>query len=246
MKRQSLGQHYLSDQAVVERMVAEAALEGTERAVEIGTGKGALTPLLARRCGRLDAYEVDPENYRATLAAGLGANAFVHLVDAFGERPEFDVLVSSLPYSRSQDFVEWISQRRYRRGVVLLQEDFVRKLLAPPGSRDYRGVSAISQVSMEVREVCRVGRSSFSPPPRVSSLLVAIRPTRTLTAAEVGRVKRLFSLRRREVRSALASAGMVGAGPYGRRRVYSLTPDEVYGLCRDGAGALSTGGPGGA
>ncbi len=215
-------------------MVAAAELDGSESVLEIGTGRGVLTEMLAGACSSLLGYEVDPANYRETLARVKGRNVSVRLADAFKERPRFDVLVASLPYSRSLDFVEWISQVEYLRGVVLLQEDFVRKVLSPPGSRDYRAVSAICQVSSTIRVLERVGRSAFRPQPRVSSVIVSVKPKVRLTRAQVLSVKRLFSLRRREVSSALALLGFPDRRGYGRLRVMSLSPQEVFEICSGG------------
>jgi 16S rRNA (adenine1518-N6/adenine1519-N6)-dimethyltransferase len=185
----------------------------------------------------LEGYEVDGENLAATLENLGTAGAVVHLGDAFKEAPHFDVLVSSLPYSRSVTFVEWISQLEYDRALVLLQEDFVNKVLAAPGMREYRAVSAIAQVSSEFRVLKRVNRESFSPPPKVGSFLVRVKPRRRMTAAEISRVKRLFSLRRREVVSAVTELGMVRPKTdFGKRRVYSLTPEEVLEICNQEMG----------
>jgi len=233
MKRRRLGQHYLVDHGVVRNMIEAACILPTESVVEIGTGKGVLTEELVGLCARFDGYEVDGDNYRETLSRVHGGNASIHLADAFDEEPVFDVLVSSLPYSRSEDFVEWISQTEYDRAVVLLQEDFVRKVLSPPGSRNYRAVSAILQISSEVKEICRVGQGAFQPPPRVCSLLVVIRPKRKLSEEEVSNVKRLFSLRRRKVSSVLAKFAFPGHDKeFTERRVYTLAPEEVYEICR--------------
>jgi 16S rRNA (adenine1518-N6/adenine1519-N6)-dimethyltransferase len=231
MRRHSFGQHYLINPEVIQLMISTAKLDGCEAVLEIGTGKGILTEKLVGLCSRLDGYEVDPENYRETLARLGERSAFIHLADVFNERPRFDVLVSSLPYSRSLDFIEWISQANYDRAVVLLQEDFVRKVLSPPGSRNYRAVSAIAQISSEIRVVQRVGRSAFRPPPKVNSALVVIEPKVKLSKWQVLGIKRLFSLRRKEVASALALLGLTGGQRNSeRRRVYSLTPAEVYGI----------------
>jgi 16S rRNA (adenine1518-N6/adenine1519-N6)-dimethyltransferase len=200
--------------------------------MEVGTGRGVLTRELARLGAGLEAYEVDRENLAATLEELGTARAVIHLGDAFKEAPRFDVLVSSLPYSRSATFVEWISQLEYDRAVVLLQEDFVNKILAAPGMRNYRAISAIAQVSSEVRVLMRVGRGSFSPPPKVNSLLVSMKPKRRMTGAEISRIKRLFSLRRREIVSAMTKLGMARPKTdYSKRRVYSLTPEEIVEIC---------------
>ncbi len=232
MKRRRLGQHYLADPEVVRRIVASASIGPSDRVLEIGTGKGALTRELAGRGRSFVGYEVDRRNFDETMEMLKGTDAEIHLADAFAQDPVFDVLVSSLPYSESASFVEWLSAREFGRAVVVLQEDFVRKILAPPGDRDYRGVSALVQVAFDVRVLERVDRRSFSPQPRVNSVVVSFAPRRRLSKAEVADVMKLFSLRRRQVDSALSELGMHGAGKYGRRRVYSLRPEEVYELCR--------------
>ncbi len=232
MSRQKLGQHYLTDQRVVEKILACANIQPDEWLLEIGTGRGVLTKELVHLGAGLEGYEVDRVNLAATLEELGTARAVLHLGDAFKETPRFDVLVSSLPYSRSTTFVEWISQVEYDRAVVLLQEDFVNKILATPGARDYRTISVVLQISSEVKVLMRVGRESFSPPPKVSSLVVSVKPKRRMTSAEISRVKRLFSLRRREVAAAMTKLGMARPKTsYGKRRVYSLTPEEVLEIC---------------
>ena len=230
MKRRRLGQHYLTDPEAVRRFIAAAKVGPSERVLEIGTGKGVLTKELARLGSSLEWFEVDRENFAATSKAMEGLRTVGHLSDAFDAEPRFDVLVASLPYSRSAAFVEWLGGLDYDRAVVLLQKDFVQKVITPPGSRDYRAVSVLAQLSSEVEVLGSVLRRSFSPPPRVDSQLVRFRPRVRLEAEEVTAIKRLFSLRRREVRSALAELGMEGHARE-RRRVYSLTPPEVHELC---------------
>ncbi len=241
MSRRSLGQHYLRDRRIIDKIVASANVQPGERILEIGTGRGVLTKELVHLGASLEAYEVDRENLAATLEELGAARAAVHLGDVFKEAPRFDVLVSSLPYSRSATFVEWISQLEYGRAVVLLQEDFVNKIIATVGTRDYRAISVIAQVSSEVKVLMRVGRESFSPHPRVSSLLVSVKPKRRMTGAEISRVKHLFSLRRREVVSAIAKLGMTRPRTdYDKRRVYSLTPEEVLEICSQVDGSAGT------
>lgn len=230
MKRRSLGQHYLIDSSVVRRLVSLAGLTDGERVLEIGTGKGVLTKELAKEASWLEGYEVDEENLRTTRTTVGNAKVKLHLADAFQERPSFDVLVASLPYSRSSAFVEWISQLRFDRAVVLLQEDFAKKVMARPGQRDYRAVSVIAQVSSYIRQVGRVPRSSFSPQPKVNSVMVTLRPRRRLTLQEIGAVKRLFALRRRQVGAVLTKLG--GTPPEGlaKKRVFTLSPDQALEL----------------
>jgi 16S rRNA (adenine1518-N6/adenine1519-N6)-dimethyltransferase len=232
MKRRRLGQHYLVDDRIVDKMLAHAGVKPFERVLEIGTGRGALTKRLADMGAKLLAYEIDNENYRLTkLALGVRKNVDLRNGDAFAQRDSFDVLVSSLPYSESSKFVVWLCGIEFDRAVVLLQDDFVRKLTAQPGTKDYRAISVIAQISSRIIVVSSVGRDAFVPRPRVASAIVEFRPLIRISPAEVLKVKRLFSLRRRLVRGVIKGPGTVPGGKFGSRRIVSLTPEEVHLLC---------------
>jgi 16S rRNA (adenine1518-N6/adenine1519-N6)-dimethyltransferase len=219
-------------------MIDLAAIRHAERVLEIGTGRGALTRELVGLTAKLEGYEIDKESYEGLLRELRGASLVLHNEDAFKSSPEFDVLLSSLPYSESSAFVEWLSRRRYDRAVVLLQKDFARKITAPPGSPAYRAVSVISQASAHVEIVSDVSRRSFDPPPRVNSCLVTMRWRRSLTQEEAAMVKTIFSQKRRTVRAALKSLGLVAppSAPasseheYLQCRVNSLRPESVIAM----------------
>ena len=230
-KRRRLGQHYLIDPAVTETMVRLAAISQDDRVLEIGTGKGALTSMLAGSSRHVEAFELDGDNYLATQRLRLDG-VLLHLGDAFSEPREFDILVSSLPYSESSNFVEWLGRHRYERAVVLLQRDFVDKLLAAPGDESYRAISVISQMSSEVRLELEVARESFYPPPRVSSVVVVIRPRRVIAKEQVGLVKLLFSQRRRKLVGALKQLGLKAPMEPSHldRRVQDISPEGFLDL----------------
>ena len=218
-------------------MVDLAAIRPGERVLEIGTGRGALTRELARLASRFEGYEVDRECYEG-LRSELGPSLKLHNEDVFRSSPEFDVLLSSLPYSESSRFVEWLSRGRYDRAVVMLQRDFALKITAPPSSAEYRAVSVISQASAQVEMVSDVSRLAFDPPPRVNSCIVTMKWRRTLSPVEVAMIKRIFSQKRRTVRAALKSLGLEAPASAPaptaslplQCRVNSLRPDSVLAM----------------
>lgn len=242
MKRQRLGQHYLTDTGALRKLVAAAGLKGNEVVLEIGTGRGVLTRELSKLCARLEAFEIDQVNFEKTRALVTSANVTLHLADAFESNPLFDVLVSSLPYSRSADFVEWLGQLRYDRAVVLLQEDFVKKISSPPGTRDYRAISVISQLSARIKIGDLVGSWSFTPQPKINSRIVTFTPRVRLTEGQIHFIKRLFALRRRTLNSALGELEI--KLPSGFRdphlRVHQLSPSEVFSLVTFAEGGRAT------
>jgi len=219
-------------------MVKLAAIRRDERVLEIGTGRGALTKELVGVTANLEGYEIDRESYEGLKRELGGARLVLHNEDAFKSSPGFDVLLSSLPYSESSHFVEWLARRRYNRAVVLLQRDFALKITSPPGGPAYRAVSVISQASAQVEMVSDVSRSSFDPPPRVNSSLVTMRWRRTLSAEQTAMIKTIFSQKRRTVRAALKNLGLAtppsAAEPAAslplQCRVNSLRPDSVLAM----------------
>jgi 16S rRNA (adenine1518-N6/adenine1519-N6)-dimethyltransferase len=221
-------------------MIELAEVRPGEKVLEIGTGRGALTRELVRIAPDLEGYELDRENYDVLKHELPGVS--LHNEDAFKASPRFDVLLSSLPYSESSNFVEWLARREYDRAVLLLQRDFAEKLTAAPGSPSYRAISVISQASSKTEIVSGVPRDSFDPPPRVNSCIVTMRFVRTLTDREISMVKKIFSQRRRTVKAALKSLGLEAppSAPEDRNellqcRVGSLRPDSILAM----AGVLS-------
>jgi len=233
-KRRALGQHYLVDPSIVQLMIETAGIEQDERVLEIGTGRGVLTERLCELSNHVEAFELDDDNYLATKRrAKEGLD--LHLGDAFSARPTFDVLVSSIPYSESSSFVEWLSQRKYNRAIVILQKEFVEKLMSEPHKKSYRAISVVFQMSSSIRVAGDVDRGSFAPPPRVSSVLVVIEPTETLTPLEIRSVKLLFSQKKKKLGVALKQLGFgddkVTAEELSRR-VWDLSALEIRDLLR--------------
>lgn len=201
-RRKSLGQHYLTDMSLVKMMVDHAGIEKGKRVLEIGTGRGVVTRELCNIASTVEGYELDGENFRITERLHLD-RLELHKEDAFSGPRDFEILVSSLPYSESSNFVEWLAKLNYERSVVLLQTDFAEKLLAAPGDERYRAMSVISQISSNVEIIRRVSKESFDPPPKVSSVLVVITPKRVLSAEQIHLIKILFSQKRKKLSSAL-------------------------------------------
>jgi 16S rRNA (adenine1518-N6/adenine1519-N6)-dimethyltransferase len=232
MRRRRLGQHYLVSADSVKLILNTANIQNNERVLEIGTGEGALTVELARIADELEAYEIDRENYRITKDL-VGSKVALKFGDAFLARPKFDVLVSSLPYSESSTFVEWLSMSKYDRAVVVLQEDFAKKITAKPGTPEYRAVSVLAQISSNVTLRDRLSKEAFDPPPMVASRIAVFEYKRRLTMDEVTSIKKIFGLRRRELGGVLRTLGLQSSGSYdSSRRVVSFTPDEVYRIIR--------------
>ncbi len=251
MKRyRLLGQHTLVDLDVVEDMVEAAGLNGVEVVYEIGTGSGVLTERLCSLAGSVVSCEVDEALYRVALSRLDKKNLRLVRGDGFDMDVKFDVFVSSLPYYCSTRFVRWLLNKKFKRAVVLLQKEFVEKMLAEVGGRCYKAVSVLARYSFNITPIRDVPPDAFTPKPKVQSTLVLItpKPNRSLSKEVVQTVYKLFTLRRKKVLTALkmltknAEVCTLPLQPaLLTKRVASLTPKEVVELAKmlvDHFGAL--------
>jgi 16S rRNA (adenine1518-N6/adenine1519-N6)-dimethyltransferase len=235
VRTKALGQHLLRSGEIADRIVSEAQISVTDLVLEIGTGLGILTRRLAEKADRVRTYEIDPEMCKKAerLLLDLG-NVELLCKDAFLENPEFDVCVTSLPYSESLRFVKWISSRKgFKRIVAIVQKEFADKLSSPPGVESYRAVSVLVQHTFDLEKLGEIQRDEFSPIPRVSSELIRLTPKDSepfFNQERLVLLNRLFSYRRKTLSAALRK---IRKGipieidfPFLNKRVEQLSPLE--------------------
>jgi len=216
--RRRFGQHFLHDRQTITRIVAAVDPRPHEVLVEIGPGGGALTEPLLERAGRLHVVEIDRD-----LAASLQRRFAdhrrlqIHTGDALHLelRPlAIDAgrlrLVGNLPYNISTPLlfhllaqIDCIADLTF-----MLQYEVAQRLAAQPGSRDYGRLTVMVRYHCQVDLLLRVPAAAFSPPPKVESALVRMRPRSARPGAEAPTLARVvaaaFGQRRKTLRNALA------------------------------------------
>lgn len=176
-RRPRLGQHFLTDPRVLQRIVAHAQLRGDETVLEIGPGRGTLTRFLAAGAGRVIAVEKDPELVDDLYDAGLPANVEVVLGDALKlELPRFDKCVSNLPYGISSDITFRLLEQPFELAILMYQREFAERLAARVGSEDYGRLTVNASVKATIETLETVPRHAFAPPPKVTSVVVRVVP----------------------------------------------------------------------
>lgn len=209
MRRPRLGQHFLTDGRVLERIVGHAGLDGTETVLEIGPGRGHLTRLLATQAQRVVCIERDPELVDDLLDAGLPDNVDVVLGDALKvDFPAFDKCVSNLPYGISSDITFRLLEEDFDLAVLMYQREFAERLAAKVGTDEYGRLTVNAFVKCEVQTVETVPASAFVPPPRVSSVVVKLtprdKPPFKVAPAFPEVVRAAFQHRRKTLRNAMS------------------------------------------
>lgn len=183
----SLGQHFLSDYGVVNRIVAAAAIESDDVVIEVGPGLGVLTERLAETAGRLIAVEIDAklaQRLRETFAAN--PNVTVVERDVLSIAPEALLseaglpehapysVVGNLPYNAGVAILRHFLEAEHApRGIVaMLQREVADSMAGGPGRMSLLGVSV--QVYAKVRKLFNVPPRAFYPPPRVTSSVIRL------------------------------------------------------------------------
>jgi 16S rRNA (adenine1518-N6/adenine1519-N6)-dimethyltransferase len=243
-RTRALGQHFLRDRAVVDRILELVGPTARDLVVEIGPGRGALTEALAARAGRLLALEID-----AALAAALrerfaGAGSVeIRQADA----RQFDyaglralvpdpagrvLIVGNLPYSVGKPILAALVESRgaIDEMALMLQKEVAERVAAAPGSKTYGALSVLTQVAAAARLAFSVPPGAFSPPPQVDSAVLYLRMHREppVPVADPARfaavVRAAFSQRRKSLANALA-AGLAVSAESARRQAESAGID---------------------
>lgn len=183
--KKSLGQHFLRDRGVLEKILHAADLSPEDRVLEIGAGDATLTLPLSRACGRLIALETDHRRM-TRLHEMFPAGGSVEILDA--DILQFDLgtlaaqaplkCVSNLPYNIATAVLERLLVRRgmFTLHVLMFQKEVGRRLVAGPGDAAYGSLSLATQYRAEAALVCTAPRGAFSPPPAVESAVVRLVP----------------------------------------------------------------------
>jgi 16S rRNA (adenine1518-N6/adenine1519-N6)-dimethyltransferase len=260
----TLGQNFVHDPNTVRRIVAAAALDPADIAIEVGPGLGSLTLALLPAVARLYAVEIDP-GLAAALPETVAERAPDHLdrlrvieadalriaADAFTEAPT--ALVANLPYNVAVPVVLHLlaTLPSLRHGLVMVQKEVADRLTAGPGGKVYGVPSVKLAWYASARQAGKVPPSVFWPVPNVDSGLVAF--TRREPPAGVARadvfavVDAAFAQRRKTLRAALAGwagspdrAGEVltraGIDPRARGEQLTVTQFAAIATHRPGAG----------
>jgi 16S rRNA (adenine1518-N6/adenine1519-N6)-dimethyltransferase len=219
--KKRFGQNFLRDRSVVDRILGAADLQKTDQVLEIGPGLGVLTDRMLPLVDHLHVMEVDRDLIEG-LHARQAANMTVHVGDAL--RMDWDQvlgagpvkLVANLPYNiSSQVLFKLLDHRQlFTRAVLMFQKEVGDRICSPPGNRDYGILSVFCRLWFDVRQVVTVPPGAFSPPPKVTSVVLAFEPLaqpRVPVADEAffrRVVKGAFAQRRKTLRNTLLAAGL--------------------------------------
>lgn len=249
----ALGQNFLLDEQLLDRIARIPGSLETGRAYEVGPGPGGLTRALLRAGATVVAVERD----RRCLPA------LAELQEAFGGRltiVEADALevdepsiagagahvVANLPYNIGTAlFVRWLGGECWPPWwaslTLMFQKEVAERIVARPDTPAYGRLAILAQWRSEARLAMKVHRSAFVPPPKVMSAVVHILPKAApegvsaailekLTAAAFGQRRKMLRRSVQAIAGALDALEMLGIDP--ERRAETLSVNEFVAIAR--------------
>lgn len=212
--KKSLGQHFLTDEAVVRRIMDAIDEDRFTQVLEVGPGGGALTRhLLNRESVDFKAVELDEDKIRwleqhlPAISGKLIRGDFLQIPPPFNTPFQ---LVGNFPYNISTQILFTVLDWRDLVPVVvgMFQKEVAERVASREGSRVYGVLSILVQAFYQVEYLFDVGPACFTPPPKVESAVIRLRRrTDVLSvkseAAFVRLVKTAFNQRRKMLRNAV-------------------------------------------
>jgi 16S rRNA (adenine1518-N6/adenine1519-N6)-dimethyltransferase len=231
--RKSLGQNFLVDANIINKILQESALTRDDLVLEIGPGLGALTGEAAQKAGRVVAVEID-RGLLPVLAETLAGAGNVEVIEGDALKTDFDrlaaeqtggvfgrdakpyKLLGNLPYYITSPLLMHLLLNRFNfsQAIVMVQLEVAERLDAVPGNKQYGSLSVAVQYFTETKLLFKVPRTVFFPTPEVDSAVLRL-TRRSRPAVEVEDEKTFFKVvraafgqRRKTLLNSLVGAGL--------------------------------------
>jgi 16S rRNA (adenine1518-N6/adenine1519-N6)-dimethyltransferase len=208
--KKRFGQSFLIDNDLLQKLPFYASVSDSDVVLEIGAGLGFLTRLLAQKCRKVVAVEIDSKLVKI-LKEHLHDLRNIELIEGDVLKvsiPPFNKVVSTPPYSISSPLLFWLLERNFDCAVLAFQKEFAERLNASVGSKEYSRLTVSMYYRADVELLDYVPKELFYPPPDVDSTVVRLKPRKPPfsvvdKALFFGLVQTLFTQRNRKVRKSV-------------------------------------------
>ncbi len=255
-----LGQNFLSNPGTAKMIAKKIGISNDTRVLEIGSGLGALTIPIAQIASHVTAIEkdsrlipllqqeIDSENLKNV--AVVNKDIFKVNIKEMAKNKKL-VVIGNLPYNISSQILFKLVEERscIEKAFLMFQKELAKRIIAPPGGRDYSRLSAVAQYAADVSFVAQLGPSSFFPKPDVDSTILKFNFFETKEFNQEQEkvlfsvIKSGFSKRRKTLKNSMTGGelefkkefvvhALELAGIDPQRRAETLTVEEFKSLAR--------------
>lgn len=224
----SLGQNFLIDENVLEKIISGANIDKSTNVIEIGPGFGTLTQRLCLNAKKVVAIEIDKtaipilennlcdfDNIKIINDDVLKCDLKKIIEDEFGGGRV--TIAANLPYYITTPIIMHILESRIdaKNLCIMIQKEVAERIAAKEGTKDYGALSVAVNYYAIPRMICTVPPSSFIPMPKVSSAVISLdirKEPPVVVNSEKGffkLVKAAFAQRRKTLLNALANSSAI-------------------------------------
>lgn len=185
--KKSLGQNFLIDESIIDRIVSSLDLTQLDGAIEIGPGLGALTERLSEKAGKVVCVEIDgrlvpvlqdlfqDQNHVKILHEDFLKLDLNELTKEFSVGQELTV-AANLPYYITTPILLKLlhGSLPLKTIVVMVQKEVASRIAASPGQKEYGSLSIAVQYYARAETFLTVPKSSFLPNPKVDSAVLRL------------------------------------------------------------------------
>jgi len=250
----ALGQNFLFDEQLLDRIAAvPGSLEG-KRVLEIGPGPGGLTRALLRAGADVTAIEMDRRCLPALSELTMAFPDRLRVIE--GDALKLDhnelmggepfAILSNLPYNVGTAlFTRWMGGElwppQWTSLTLMFQQEVAQRIVAKPGISAYGRLAVLAQWRAQARLAMKVHRSAFTPPPKVMSAIIHVEPgmmPKGVSARVLERVtEAAFGQRRKMLRQSLkgvpaALDALEALGLDSQRRAETLEVSDFVAIAR--------------
>ena len=167
-------QHFLIDKSIINAFIDASHLNINENVVEIGPGKGEITDTIARRVNHVTCIEIDRDlepfisvlqqrHKNLEVIYGSALNVYI---------PECDKIISALPYSITEPFVEKLLRCRFNEAILIVGKKFADNVV----ERNHNKLALLTNSFFTVEKIMDIAPDAFDPAPRVMSSMIRLTP----------------------------------------------------------------------
>jgi len=182
----TLDEQQVIDAGVIDALIGASSLKPEDTALEIGPGAGNITVELAKRAEKVYAVEKNPKFLPLLKERLEGGKVEVILGDALTiYLPQFDVLVSNLPYAIVEAMIQRLKRLRFRAASLLVPISLANILTAKHGEPQYSKLTLEANLFFQVSQIKVVKQSAYNPEPRTETAIITLKPRKPTDKGEV-------------------------------------------------------------
>ncbi len=178
--KKSLGQNFLINSNIAERIISACNIKPTDVVLEIGPGKGALTCGLSQQSKHVYAIEKDKELAERLKHDLKNTNVTVINADilkySFHKLPQEINVIGNLPYNIATPIIKKIIDHKDKlsKAHITVQLEYGQRIVAKPNSKSYGALSCYVQYYADVKLLFKMRNSAFQPIPKVQSCFLCL------------------------------------------------------------------------